>query len=236
MYSKTVTIEELAHTHNVVAWSIEAFNVVNRKNYKLVREFLRFKKEINQLSQGSIHRYKSALYHFLIWLDDTPLESCTKKYPAFPAYLQKNRLDGGSENLSHITQKKTLQIVKQFLNWVKITYPQRFHKIPLVWIESMQTAPMPPVPKSHSFVSLEEAIKLATGSLPEDRLVYQRDQAAAAMLFLSGIRASSFVSLPIKAIDLSRKEIKQWPSMGVRTKFYKHATTYLLDFPNCWRL
>ncbi len=205
--------------------------MVNRKNYKLVREFLRFKKEINQLSQGSIHRYRSALHHFLIWLDETLLESCTKKYPAFPAYLQKNRLDGGSENLSHVTQKKTLQIVKQFLNWVKITYPQRFHKISLVWIESMQTAPAIQVPKIHGFVSLEDAKKLATSSLPEDRLVYRRDQAAAAMLFLSGMRASSFVSLPIKAIDLTHQEIKQWPSLGVRTKFRKHATTYLLDIP-----
>ncbi len=95
----------------------------------------------------------------------------------------------------------------------------------------MQTTPMPQVPKSHCFVSLEEVKKLATSSLPEDRLVYHRDQAAAAMLFLSGMRASSFVSLPIKAIDLTRKEIKQWPSLGVRTKFYKHASTYLLDIP-----
>ena len=33
-------------------------------------------------------------------------------------------------------------------------------------------------------------------------LAIQRDQAAAAMLFLSGVRSSAFASLPIEAVDL----------------------------------
>jgi len=205
--------------------------MINRNNYKLVREFLRFKEEINQLSDGSLHRYRTDLKHFLCWLDDTPIADCQKKYPSFPTYLQTNRRDGKSTPLAPGTQKKILQISKQFIRWAKMSYPNKFRKLPLVWINSLQVASHAPQPKEHEFISLNDVIKLATSTPPTDLLVYMRDQAAAAMLFLSGMRASSFVSLPIKAVDIQRKEIKQWPSLGVRTKFKKHATTYLLDIP-----
>ena len=58
-----------------------------------------------------------------------------------------------------------------------------------------------------------------------------RDQAAACLLFLSGIRAGALGSLPIRAVDVSNRVLHQWPSLGVRTKNAKSATTYLLDVP-----
>lgn len=35
----------------------------------------------------------------------------------------------------------------------------------------------------------------------------------------------------IVLVNLSDLSVKQWPSLGVRTKFKKHATTYLLTIP-----
>jgi integrase len=171
------------------------------------------------------------LNHFLIWLDANLIEFSAKKYPSFPTYLQKIRMNDDSKPLAHATQKKILQITKQFLQWAKMSYPHRFKKLPLIWINSLQIAAFPPEPRAHEFVTLDEAIKLSTSSSLGDLVVYKRDQAAAAMLFLSGMRASSFASLPIKAVDIGLRQIKQWPSLGVRTKFKKHATTYLLDIP-----
>jgi integrase len=60
----------------------------------------------------------------------------------------------------------------------------------------------------------------------------RRTKASAIFLFLSGIRVGAFVSLPLMAVDLEERKVKQWPSLGVRTKFKKHATTYLLDIPD----
>ncbi len=197
----------------------------------MTREFLQFKNEINQLCEGSLRRYKSALNHFLIWLDDSLIENCIKKYPSFSTYLQINRMDGESKSLAFATQKKILQVTKQFLQWVKMSYPNRFKKLPLVWISSLQVAAHTSEPREHKFITLDEVSRITTSVLPDHLLVNNRDQAAAAMLFLSGMRASAFVSLPIKAVNLKQKEIKQWPSLGVRTKFNKHATTYLLDIP-----
>jgi integrase len=46
------------------------------------------------------------------------------------------------------------------------------------------------------------------------------------------MRAGAFGSLPIGAIDLPKREVKQWPSLGVRTKKRKARTTFLLDVPD----
>jgi integrase len=52
------------------------------------------------------------------------------------------------------------------------------------------------------------------------------------MLFLSGMRAGAFCTMPIQAVDVPHRAIKQWPSLGVETKNGKSATTYLLDIPD----
>jgi integrase len=50
-------------------------------------------------------------------------------------------------------------------------------------------------------------------------------------LFLSGARASAFTTLPILAVDLQEKTLRQWPEVGVATKNSKRATTFLLPIP-----
>lgn len=169
--------------------------------------------------------------HLLVWLDETAFASIAKKSPSFATYLRKYRSQKQSAPLSITSQRKILQITKQFLHWMKVSYPQQYMKLSPIWIDSLQVMNGSREPKPHEFVSLDESIALATGQLPKDLIVYQRDQAAAAMLFLSGMRASAFASLPIEAVNIKARQVKQWPSLGVRTKFSKHATTFLLNIP-----
>jgi len=51
-------------------------------------------------------------------------------------------------------------------------------------------------------------------------------------MYLSAMRVGAFVTMPIRAVDLNTLAVKQWPSMGVHTKFSKKATTYLLNIPD----
>jgi len=44
--------------------------------------------------------------------------------------------------------------------------------------------------------------------------------------------AGAFVSMPLAAVDLDQRRVKQRASLGVRTRFKRHATTYLLDIPD----
>lgn len=71
-------------------------------------------------------------------------------------------------------------------------------------------------------------------------LMEERIRAGACFLYPSGMRVNAFVSLPIRAVNISEKEVQQLPSLGVRTKFKKAAITFLLDVPEllnvvqCW--
>lgn len=51
------------------------------------------------------------------------------------------------------------------------------------------------------------------------------------MLFLSGMRAGAFATLPISAVNITTRSIDQWPELGVKTKNGKKATTFLLPIP-----
>jgi integrase len=51
------------------------------------------------------------------------------------------------------------------------------------------------------------------------------------MLYLSGMRVGAMGTLPIEAVDLAERSVRQWPSLGVYTKNGKAATTYLLPIP-----
>ena len=84
-------------------------------------------------------------------------------------------------------------------------------------------------PRKRKYVSYHDI--LAISKEPVRTIKGRRIRAAAVFLWLSGIRVGAFASLPLDAVDLERLEIKQWPSLGVRTKNSKFADTYLLNIP-----
>jgi integrase len=83
--------------------------------------------------------------------------------------------------------------------------------------------------KEHEAVTIEEVLAIAHA--PVFTMRDRRIRASAVFWFLSGIRIGAFVSLPIKAVDIENLTVNQWPKLGVKTKFQKHATTFLLDIP-----
>ncbi len=87
-------------------------------------------------------------------------------------------------------------------------------------------------PEERSVVTLDIVRQLIAVDCDPDDPVLKRDKAAAAFLFLSGMRATAFVSLPLKCVDIARREVKQYPTSGVRTKNGKAAKTALLNIPD----
>ena len=205
--------------------------MVNRRNYLLVKEHLKYLEEVHQLSEKTVSRYWFYLKHLLIWADETFLGKISSKRPAFPAYV--STLPGKQEDgsLSTSARKKIIETAKRLFLWAKSEHPKEFQFISTNWIETLRPPRMVQQPDEHKYVSLEQVIQLATFPIEESDLALQRDQAAAAFLFLSGMRAGAFTILPISAIDLPNMSIKQWPELGVKTKNGKRATTYLLPIP-----
>lgn len=205
--------------------------MVNRKNYILARAYLEYLDDVAQLGEETITRYWFLLKHLLLWADEVPLAHAHEIRPSFPSFLSTSRLDGGKGSLAPATLVKAIRVAKRLLNWAKLVRPVEFKRLPKHWIDSLKPPRAPQPPTDHEFVSIEEVKCLAFLEIPSDDLAMRRDQAAACMLFLSGMRGGAFCSTPVHAIDLSARTIRQWPSLGVRTKMGKSATTYLMSIP-----
>jgi len=80
--------------------------------------------------------------------------------------------------------------------------------------------------KEHQFYTLEDVRRLA--AVEPRSLREERDRAAVCFLFLSAMRGQAFVSMPMRALDLERCVVDQFPELGVRTKNHKAARTQLL--------
>lgn len=80
-------------------------------------------------------------------------------------------------------------------------------------------------------MTLDEVLSMVAVPHEDGDLALLRDKFAAALLLLSGARASAFTTLPISAVDLPERTVRQCPELGVVTKNSKRATTFLLPIP-----
>jgi integrase len=205
--------------------------MVNRDNYLLIKSHLKYLEEVEQLSAPSLRRYWFLLKHLLLWADETPLWRSPEIRPTFPAYVSALSGRHAEASLAALTQKKIIATAKRFFHWAKMLGHKGYIQISPAWIDTLRPARIHQQTGENVYVSLEEAIYLATFPVDPGDIVTKRDQAAAAMLFLSGARAGAFASLPIEAVDIKARCIHQWPELGVRTKNGKKATTFLLPIP-----
>jgi integrase len=205
--------------------------MISRNNYQDIVDFLNFQGELKQNDPHTISGYWYRLVHLMKWAQEIPLIKAAAIRPAFPAYLEKVKTPKG-DRLGASGFTSICKTVRAFYLWAKAEYPGRYRSIDQNWIVSIR----PPRTRSEQseihtreLYTLEEAIKLAT--CPVVLLSEHRTQAAAAMLFLSGMRIGAFMSLPIGCVDLEHMRIFQLPERGVLTKNHKAAITFLLDIP-----
>jgi integrase len=211
--------------------SLGEHGVIRRSNYLLVRRYLQDLGEVYQLSISSLGRYRFYLRHLLHWTGESPFQQASKLRPTFPSYVSSLPGRNGETPLALVTQKKIIELGKRFFTWGKQNYPKEFGSLTTAWLESMRSPRTRETNDEHEYVSLEEVLQLIAISHGEEDLAQLRDKAGAAMLFLSGARASAFTTLPISAVDLPARTLRQWPELGVATKNGKRATTYLLPIP-----
>ncbi|HLF24949.1 MAG TPA: tyrosine-type recombinase/integrase [Anaerolineae bacterium] len=205
--------------------------MVNRSNYRLFKSYLEYLRSQAQLNDLSIERYWSYGKHLLLWADETPFSQAYEIEPTLATFLASARTVEEGGPLAAATLKKIVQTARRFLTWAKANHAHEFRALPNAWIDELRPPRSVEAPDEHVFVTLEEVLRLTAVPVADDDLATQRDQAAAVMLFLSGMRVAAFGSLPIGAVDLASRTVKQWPALGVKTKNGKSATTYLLNIP-----
>lgn len=205
--------------------------MVNRRNYQRVCEYLDYLAQVSQLDPRSVERYRFYLRHLLLWADEVLLGEAASIRPGFPHFLSAVRA-GDTDSLAPSTLKKIVQTVRRFFVWAKMNYAAEFREVTSAWLDALRPPRATQPFKEHAFVTIDEVRRILAAPIDPNDLPLVRDQAAVAMLYLSGMRATAFCTLPIAAVDLSSRSIKQWPSLGVATKNHKSATTYLLDIPD----
>jgi integrase len=183
------------------------------------------------LSSSSRGRYRFYLRHLLLWAGETQFQQATKLRPTFSSYISNLPGRHGEAPLAPVTQKKIIEAGKRFFIWAKQNHPREFGSLSSAWLESLRPPRVRESSAEHEYVSLEEVLRLVAVPHEDDDLALLRDKAAAAMLFLSGARASAFTTLPVSAVDLPARTLRQWPELGVATKNGKRATTFLLPIP-----
>lgn len=206
--------------------------MINRENYKDTQTYLNYISTAMQRDPKTIVRARACLRHLLEWADDTPFPRAKEIKPIFPVYLLSARNDGKPGQLAPATMKKTCEYSRLFFDFCTKEHPKRYRKINHNWIDSIR----PPNSKSihteyveHKYFTIDEMLKIA--SLEPRTLREIREIASACFLFLSGMRASAYCTMPLKAVDLEGMRVKQLPTLGVMTKNHKPAITSLLNIP-----
>ncbi len=163
--------------------------------------------------------------------------------------------------LALATQAKACAYARMFFRWAKLEYPARYKSIRDTWIETLKPRKAAREGAKLEKVegwTLEDILKVA--ALPSSKfenaraadavgvwgargekgelkakgkvnLALLRARAAMCFMYLSGMRVTAFLSLPVSCVDLDKGAIEQNPSKGVLTKFRKAAITSLLPIP-----
>mgnify|MGYP001590219111 CR=1 FL=1 len=199
--------------------------MINRQNWLDIRLYLRHVANVIQNSPETVDRTRAHLRHLLEWADATALTRAAQIVPAFPAYL-------ADRHLSPSSIKKGLESARSFFEFARGHWPQRYHTVRQPWIDLLRPprgSRMDSRLPVHQYFTLDAVKQIASVSV--ETLRQERARAAACFLFLSGMRADAFASLPISCVDLDKRAISQLPELGVRTKNRKAGLTYLLDIP-----
>jgi site-specific recombinase XerD len=206
--------------------------LIYRQNYLWVKAFLSYQKHTLSKSPTTVERYRFFLRHILLWAGTVPLPDAHTITVPLSEYLRQQKNHQG-QTLSLQTQKKVVETTRMFFRWAKDYHEREFRRLPNRWIRDLTPVRLPDTRGLAEYVTLDEVLALAHVPQSPGNLARLRDRAAAAMLFLSGIRAGAFVTLPVHSVQLAgpHPHLKQFPELGVKTKNGKRATTYLHTVP-----
>ena len=206
--------------------------MINRENYQVVKEYLAYLGEVKQLDAGTVAGYWAYFKYLLNYADNGTFYELDGKNPTLPEYL---RTITGNRKKPIITrtQARALEAFKGFYTWAKIYKRGGYLKVSDTWLDSLR-ARRRDVNASHEhmehvFWSLDDILKVTRWEPVS--IFEERARAAVCFLYLSGMRAGAFVTLPVDCVDIRTGRVEQKPSKGVVTKNRKSAVTWLLPIP-----
>lgn len=206
--------------------------MINRSNWKDVNEFIDYLEAIRQVDKTTLRNRRGHLRHLLVWADDIRFTKAKQIEPTFPAYLNRYRMERNNSKLSPESYEDICGTARMFFAWARDVHPVIYKGVGLTWIKGIRAGraySTQSVIKTRVYWTLDD-VKKVCSLVPCDNLEL-RDMAAIAFLFLSGMRAGAFLTLPISCVDLDNLRVKQLPELGVHTKNHKAAITAMYNIP-----
>jgi len=186
--------------------------MINRDNYLAAREFLTYQAEVYQRDKATIKRNWIWLAHLLRWSDETPFLQAASIRPVFPQYLTVVITPVGGK-ISKLGVKRICTSARAFFNWLKI-HSRAYAGLEANWIDTLYPPRMGDEPRKERDAVTLEMVRTLREVPDNGNLKTRRDKAAAAFLFLTGMRATAFVTMPINCFDLAKRMVKQYPTLG----------------------
>ncbi len=199
--------------------------MINRNNKKLLDEYIHYRAVKDRIDPKSVRLERSLGNHYLQWSGELDFHNAPNASIHFVDYVQDLTSPYGAP-VSMEYKRKLVSSARRFFEWLSIN-KKGFRQVTLSWLRTFKFRVYQQEFDDNDTISEEEIQIIA--SLPVDSLIEERVQAGACFLFLSAMRISAFVSMPIKAVKLDVLEIQQSPALGMRTKNKKSAKTHLIN-------
>lgn len=198
--------------------------LINRRNWKDTKEYLCYCAEVQRHSSRSLRSCDSWLKALLRWAGDCRFTSADQLRPTYPQYLAE-------KGFSVWHTRKLLNVARDFYRWAGKNSPY-YKDLDPEWSKSLGIKVAEDQVKERVLFTLDDVMALV--HLEPRTLAEERDRAAVAFLFLSGMRGGAFISLTCAAVEGEAQPIRvrQWPALGVKTKNGKACNTYLLQHPD----
>jgi integrase len=216
--------------------------MINRNNKKLVDKYLLDREEdvlADNLSPLSTKVERVHLLLLLEFVGSLDFKEFINKFSgkSFSAYLNspEARRDTKLTLLSPNYKHKALASAKHFFTYLQ-GEPGYRRLISEKWLKTFNrtrnhfaTAQESIDTSRTAYFTLEEILTIAR--TPVSTLNEERLRAAMIFMFLSAMRISAFLTLPIHAVNMKLRTVCQYPEYGVHTKLRKKRKTKLFDIP-----
>lgn len=205
--------------------------MIQRQNYLDVKAYLKYQREIKQVSPLTERANWCRLRHLIEWADDRIFGRASSLKPTFTTYVEGLMVDDHPFSSSHLTA--ICKTCRAFYTWAKKEFPSRYKAITSSWVESLRPsrgrAEQSELKTREIYT--EDDIR-ALVAVPALTTAQRRMRAGVAFLFLSAMRIGAFVTLPINCVDVGELTVLQLPAKGVKTKNSKAAKTFMLNIPD----
>lgn len=204
---------------------------VLQKNEMAKRRFFSYLKDAEGFSEESICAFEKAIFN---WEDFTKKDDFTNftknKVVDFKEWLKNRKKGKTEEKISLSYCYDILRRLKTFFEWLskQAGYKASINSSLVSYLRLSKNETREAIQSRKKNIPSVEEVKKVIENIGDVSEIDKRDRALISLFYLSGMRISALMSLPLKSFDKNNLIIDQDPAFNVQTKFHKRITTALI--------